>query len=247
MFSALTYAHLVHTIRHHHTGTNRAGYAGPTWSLWFSNVLTFIDEANVRVWSYIDVNWDIYPMYTSHQNRANGVHWGDSRIQHYPGMAKYWTERVLRTDTFSWSAMNGGNYDRNIYCEPTDTGPASTIGSTGQQIKIKTPADSTHTVSGKHESGGGRSGNSSYLETNKEIKGREDAEVRGWTWSHIMIGLLVVSFLTFLAALALKKLASPQHMSLSTNHNVAHWNLNWPFWNIFNAGSAGGGGYVELP
>lgn len=59
--------------------TNRAGYSGSTWHRWFVPVLAFIERHDVRIWSYINCNWDALPMWAV--AHAPGVYWGDSRIE----------------------------------------------------------------------------------------------------------------------------------------------------------------------
>ena len=58
---------------------NRAGYVGDTWEIWFEPVLAYIDRHDVRMWSYINCNWDIQPMWRT--QHAPGIYWGDTRIE----------------------------------------------------------------------------------------------------------------------------------------------------------------------
>ena len=61
---------------------NGAGYQGNTWNNWFTPVIGFIAaHKDVRMWNYINCDWDSLPMYKSEKNHAPGVYWGDSRIQ----------------------------------------------------------------------------------------------------------------------------------------------------------------------
>lgn len=61
------------------TLVNRAGYDGISWEVWFQPVLQFIKTFDIRIWSYINCNWDSLPMWES--KHAPGIHWGDSRVQ----------------------------------------------------------------------------------------------------------------------------------------------------------------------
>ena len=67
------------TARSNPDATNRAGYSDSTWSRWFVPVLAYIQRHDVRVWSYINCDWDAQPMWAKFH--APGVYWGDSRIQ----------------------------------------------------------------------------------------------------------------------------------------------------------------------
>ena len=58
---------------------NRAGFRGNTWDYWFRPVISFIHSYDVRIWSYINCNWDTLPMWQL--NHAPGIYWGDSRIE----------------------------------------------------------------------------------------------------------------------------------------------------------------------
>jgi hypothetical protein len=67
------------TVRSHPGAANRAGYRDSTWSRWFVPVLAFIQRHDVRIWSYINCDWDQQPMWAKFH--APGVYWGDSRIE----------------------------------------------------------------------------------------------------------------------------------------------------------------------
>lgn len=83
-------------------GPNRAGYEGSSWNRWFVPVLGFIEKNNIRIWSYIDCDWDSFPMWQ--RNRAPGVHWGDSRVESMRDLRRRWREEVLETTRFSWTS-----------------------------------------------------------------------------------------------------------------------------------------------
>lgn len=59
--------------------TNEAGFVGASWSEWFEPVLAYIDRHDVRLWSYINCNWDAQQMWQ--EQHAPGEQWGDTRIE----------------------------------------------------------------------------------------------------------------------------------------------------------------------
>lgn len=83
------------------TATNGAGYMGSTWVGWFATVLHFIDRFDVKIWTYINCDWDRLPMWK--KNHAPGKHWGDSRLQVHSDIAKHWREEVLQKSKFKWA------------------------------------------------------------------------------------------------------------------------------------------------
>ena len=42
---------------------NEAGYIGSTWNRWFEPVLSFIERYEVKMWCYINCDWDALPMF----------------------------------------------------------------------------------------------------------------------------------------------------------------------------------------
>jgi hypothetical protein len=44
-------------------GKNEAGYQGDTWEKWFVPTMDYIVHNDVRVWSYINNDWDMFPMW----------------------------------------------------------------------------------------------------------------------------------------------------------------------------------------
>ena len=80
---------------------NGAGYIGSTWVGWFTTVLHFIDRFDVRLWTYINCDWDSQPMWR--KNRAHGQHWGDTRVQTHSDVATQWRNEVLKNKKFSWA------------------------------------------------------------------------------------------------------------------------------------------------
>ena len=84
---------------------NAAGFNGSTWAKWFSTVLHFIDRFDVKLWTYINCDWESQPIWQMH--RAPGLHWGDTRLQTHTVVAESWREQVLRNKKFSWSTNVG--------------------------------------------------------------------------------------------------------------------------------------------
>jgi hypothetical protein len=58
---------------------NEAGFTGNTWDHWFIPIWQFIERNDIRMWSYINCDWDSFPMWQ--RRHAPGIAWGDSRIQ----------------------------------------------------------------------------------------------------------------------------------------------------------------------
>jgi len=77
-------------------GVNPAVTAENVWDLWFAPVLDFITVHDVRLWSYINADWDAQPMWA-------GEGWGDSRIQQANALEERWRSEVILTEHF------GGN------------------------------------------------------------------------------------------------------------------------------------------
>jgi hypothetical protein len=63
------------------------------WSLWFEPVLELIEEYDVRMWSYIDCDWDAQPMW-------HKVGFGDSRLVTSSDVMSKWQEHVLENPRF---------------------------------------------------------------------------------------------------------------------------------------------------
>jgi hypothetical protein len=81
-------------------GPNRAGFSGSSWNAWFVPVMEFIEMHDVKMWSYISCNWDSQEQWQ--RERAPGVHWGDSRVQHFPGVFQRWVDEVIHNERYSW-------------------------------------------------------------------------------------------------------------------------------------------------
>jgi hypothetical protein len=71
--------------------------AGNVWEGWFTPVLEFIVLHNVRLWSYINADWDAQSMWA-------GEGWGDSRVQQSSTLAAQWHCEILQTEYFGGSA-----------------------------------------------------------------------------------------------------------------------------------------------
>jgi hypothetical protein len=79
---------------------NEAGYEGSSWNSWFIPILEFIEKHEVKMWNYINTDWDSQEMWQ--RERAPGVHWGDTRIEQYPGVREKWHHDVLENKRYSW-------------------------------------------------------------------------------------------------------------------------------------------------
>ena len=84
----------------HNNQVNEAGYEGSTWSRWFVAVLALIEKYDIRMFSYINCNWDALPMWQ--QNHAVGVQWGDTRVEQYPDLFSRWKRQMLLSSRFFW-------------------------------------------------------------------------------------------------------------------------------------------------
>mmetsp|Transcript_9095 Transcript_9095/g.12619 ORF Transcript_9095/g.12619 Transcript_9095/m.12619 type:complete len:479 (+) Transcript_9095:181-1617(+) len=73
------------------------------WNRWFVHVIDFIHKHNIQIWCYINCNWDGQPMW-KHQG------WGDTRLEHYPQLAKLWATNILHLNSFSLSSQQ--NFDK---------------------------------------------------------------------------------------------------------------------------------------
>jgi len=78
--------------------SNEAGFKGSSWSKWFTPVLAFIEKYDVRIWSYINCNWDSQPMWAKEHSR--GESWGDTRIEEYSDVLDRWKLEVLKADRY---------------------------------------------------------------------------------------------------------------------------------------------------
>lgn len=84
----------------HNNQANEAGYEGSTWSRWFVAVMALIEKYDIRMFSYINCDWDSFPMWQ--QNHAMGIKWGDSRVEKYPDLFARWKSQILLNSRFFW-------------------------------------------------------------------------------------------------------------------------------------------------
>ena len=63
------------------------GVTEDTWEEWFVPVIRFIEESDVRLWSYIHCDWDAQSMW-------KGVGFGDTRLDSSLAVARGWREEV---------------------------------------------------------------------------------------------------------------------------------------------------------
>jgi len=63
------------------------------WDLWFVPILDLIERHDIRMWSYINCDWDSQPMW-------NGIGFGDSRLSTMDYVMTKWRENVLANPRF---------------------------------------------------------------------------------------------------------------------------------------------------
>lgn len=73
------------------------GDGAEVWESWFSPVLEFVRTEDVRFWSYIDCDWEAFPMWV-------GQGWGDSRVQAHAVTASRWATDVIGSERFGGGA-----------------------------------------------------------------------------------------------------------------------------------------------
>jgi beta-mannanase len=61
--------------------------AADAWTSWFQPVFKFIEEYDVRIFAYINCDWDAQPMWS-------GDDWGDTRLQTNQDLAGRWNEEM---------------------------------------------------------------------------------------------------------------------------------------------------------
>ena len=81
----------------HSDRINESNFTGSSWSKWFLPVLSLIQRRDIRLWSYINCDWDSQFMYRYGS-------WGDTRLQKFRGISKRWQVEVLESDRFAWYA-----------------------------------------------------------------------------------------------------------------------------------------------
>jgi hypothetical protein len=97
---------------------NEAGYSGSTWNSWFIPIIEFIEKHDLKMWNYINCDWDSQAMWQ--KERAPEVHWGDTRIEMFPGVREKWHHDVLDNERYSWIlAKSSPDADREDIKDPT--------------------------------------------------------------------------------------------------------------------------------
>jgi hypothetical protein len=69
----------------------RFANAADLWSAWYAPVIGFIEQHDVKAWSYINANWDAQPMWANADPP-----WGDSRIESNPDMKALWLAEMAK-------------------------------------------------------------------------------------------------------------------------------------------------------
>ena len=82
-------------------GINPSVTVDNLWELWFAPVLAFVTEHSVRLWSYINADWNAQPMWA-------GEGWGDSRIQQTNALEERWRNEVLQSPYFGEAELSLG-------------------------------------------------------------------------------------------------------------------------------------------
>jgi hypothetical protein len=81
---------------------NGCGIEGSTWSSWFRFVIEFIKKHDIRMWCYINCDWDTQSMWR--EQHAPGQYWGDTRLETAPAdIRRRWEVEVMLDSRFSWS------------------------------------------------------------------------------------------------------------------------------------------------
>jgi len=64
--------------------------ASGAWGSWFQPMFEFLGQNDIRLFAYINCNWDIQPMWS-------GGNWGDTRLQANEFLAASWTNEMNKT------------------------------------------------------------------------------------------------------------------------------------------------------
>lgn len=56
-----------------------------SWTAWYAPVLQFIEENDVKAFSYINCNWNAPEMW-----QFSSLNWGDTRVQSDPDVLALW-------------------------------------------------------------------------------------------------------------------------------------------------------------
>ena len=69
------------------------------WDLWFAPVLDLIERYDIRMWSYINCDWDVQPMW-------HNVGFGDTRLSTLEHVMTKWRENVLGNSRFELAPLS---------------------------------------------------------------------------------------------------------------------------------------------
>jgi hypothetical protein len=71
------------------------------WDLWFAPVLDLIESYDIRMWSYINCDWDAQPMW-------HNIGFGDTRLSTLDYIMTNWREHVLKNPRFVSAPLQCG-------------------------------------------------------------------------------------------------------------------------------------------
>lgn len=110
LHNATMMEHVDHVLRYakrHHKSTMIAEstpFGGiVSWQDWFEPILQLIDEYDISMWSYINCNWEVQPMW-------HNVGFGDTRLAINDDVMQHWHDEVIQGDRF----LGAGSL--NEYC-----------------------------------------------------------------------------------------------------------------------------------
>jgi hypothetical protein len=69
------------------------------WNLWFAPVLQLIEQYDIRMWSYINCDWNAQPMW-------HNIGFGDTRLASSQRVMENWWEEVLQNPRFVSAPLN---------------------------------------------------------------------------------------------------------------------------------------------
>lgn len=109
------YGGIIDTSSDEHS-INEAGDQGDSWHRWYGNVMNYIEKHDIRLWSYINCDWDAQPMWQ--KNHADGEKWGDTRVEAYPGIRQKWLLEVVEGRRYRWA--NDPDEKKHV-CDPVES------------------------------------------------------------------------------------------------------------------------------
>lgn len=74
-------------------GNRTTDVATNGWDLWFAPTLKLIEEYDIQMWSYINCDWDVQPMWAN-------IGFGDTRLSSSKAVMKSWKKAVLENPRF---------------------------------------------------------------------------------------------------------------------------------------------------